>query len=159
MLSGLARDDLTSILVQPRRTGLSDPGSRVATAEERAADLLAIMAAERVERATIGALAAVALPAMLLAAQLPERVRALSLYGAPLTGPLIDAGSNGWTPYNLRVVGMAERCSVIEGDLDLVVLPEREPADIRLGVPSFAAPRDGRSSISRDFKPIHIIWS
>lgn len=107
-VGGLARDDLTTILVQPRGTGLSAPSPRAATLDEQAADLLAVMDAEGVETATIAA-AGVGVPALILAAQHPARVRGLVLYGVPLTGPAIGGEDAGWTPEGARSAEAAWR--------------------------------------------------
>ena len=102
MITGLVRDDLTSIVVQPRGTGLSDPIARVATPAEQAADLLAVLDAEGITDATVNVVGGATLPALLLAAQHPERVRGLVLYGGSLTGPRIDDTADGWTPATAR---------------------------------------------------------
>jgi pimeloyl-ACP methyl ester carboxylesterase len=70
------------ILFDKRGTGLSDPVPGPATLEERTADLAAVMDAAGSERAAILGISEGGAMAMLFAAQHPQRVSSLVLYGA-----------------------------------------------------------------------------
>ncbi len=98
MVSGLARDGLTSILFQQRGFGLSDPVARLPTLAEQAADLLAVLDAEGVRRATLSTIAGTSISGALVAAQHPERVSGIVMLAPVLVGPLVDDCSEGWTP-------------------------------------------------------------
>ena len=143
-VAGLTRNGLTAIVCQERGVGLSDPVERKATVDEQAADLLAIMDAEGVRRATLVGTATTAVPVALVAARQPERVRGLVLVAPAFVGALVCDDAYGWTPetsrafaddyrrcferwgsgasmemwepglmtpYNRRLMAMAERCS------------------------------------------------
>lgn len=70
------------ILFDKRGTGLSDPVPGPATLEERTADLAAVMDAAGSERAAVLGVSEGGAMAMLFAAQHPQRVSSLVLYGA-----------------------------------------------------------------------------
>jgi class 3 adenylate cyclase len=101
-VGGLARDGLTSILFQPRGIGLSGPVARQPTVAEQAEDLLAILDAEAVSRATLVTILGTALPGALVAAQHPERFDGIVLVSPYLTGPLVGGADEGWTPDSAR---------------------------------------------------------
>lgn len=97
-ISSLARDDLGTMAVQERGIGNSSPVARPATPEEHAADVLAMLDAEGVERCTLVGCLATCLPAALIAARHPERVNGLVLISPLIAGPLAADGRWGWTP-------------------------------------------------------------
>jgi class 3 adenylate cyclase len=102
---GLARDGLTSILFQARGLGLSDPVARPPTVADQAADLLAVLDAEGVHRATLATVYSTSLPAALVAAQRPTLVDGIVMLAPCLAGPLAAAGEDdGWTPDQARAV-------------------------------------------------------
>lgn len=101
-IEALAAAGATSILCQERGVGLSDPVARLATIEESAADLLAVLDAEGVERATLVGTLSRGLAAMLLAAQHPERVTAVILCGTIIAGARVTDSEYGWTPETSR---------------------------------------------------------
>jgi class 3 adenylate cyclase/pimeloyl-ACP methyl ester carboxylesterase len=101
---GLARDGLTSILFQPRGVGLSDPIDRPATVAEQATDLMAILRAEGVRRATLSTVYLTALPAALVAAQHPELVKGMVMLVPCIAGPLVDDPDGGWTSETARAM-------------------------------------------------------
>ena len=72
-MSRLSPGGGASILLQERGVGLSEPVERKATVDEQAADVLAVMDAEGVGRATLVGLAGAALAVALVAARHPER--------------------------------------------------------------------------------------
>jgi class 3 adenylate cyclase/pimeloyl-ACP methyl ester carboxylesterase len=94
----LAQDGLTNVFLQERGFGLSDPELRVATIDEQAADLVTVLDAERIERATLVGNISTSLPVALVAAQQPDRVHGVVLIEPWIAGPLAAPGEFGFTP-------------------------------------------------------------
>ena len=63
MASLLGQDGLTNVFLQERGFGLSDPEHRIGSVDEQAADLVAVLDAEGIERATLVSDASTSLPA------------------------------------------------------------------------------------------------
>jgi class 3 adenylate cyclase/pimeloyl-ACP methyl ester carboxylesterase len=97
VVGSLVRDGVSSLLLQERGVGLSDPVERKATVDEQAADVLAVMDAEGVRRATLVGTVTTALAVALVAARHPERVHGLLLIAPMIVGPLAAEGDHGWT--------------------------------------------------------------
>jgi len=91
--------------LQRRGVGLSEPIGYVPTIEQQADDILAIMDAEGMRRATIGGVLSTCAVAAFLAARDPNRVRNLVLVQPVLAGPLSDSRLEaGWPPDDVHVI-------------------------------------------------------
>jgi len=85
------------ILMDPRGLGLSDRLTAVPTMDERVADLLAVLDAAGSERATLFGNADTGPPSIAAAAEHPERVDGLILFGTYAKASASDDYSLGWT--------------------------------------------------------------
>lgn len=99
------------VMFDKRGTGLSDPVSRVPTLEERTDDIRAVLDDAGIERAAVHGVSEGGPMAMLFAAQYPERVTHLSLYGTYAVGPLCPGA--GEDP---RILAWKERVMPILDD-------------------------------------------
>jgi pimeloyl-ACP methyl ester carboxylesterase len=85
------------VMMQRRGVGLSDRLSYVPTVEQQADDILAVMDAVGIHRATLSALFGTCGGAALLAANAPERVASLVLSNPLAQGVGPDHESHGWS--------------------------------------------------------------
>ena len=86
-------------MLQRRGFGLSDPVPYSPTVEQQADDIVAVMDAVGMRRATLGGHFAMCGAVALVAARHPERVKNLLLVQPLATGPHADtAAANGWDP-------------------------------------------------------------
>jgi class 3 adenylate cyclase/pimeloyl-ACP methyl ester carboxylesterase len=85
------------VMMQRRGVGLSDRLSYVPTLEQQADDILAVMDAVGIRKATLSALLGTCGPAALVAAKAPERVHALVLVNPLAQGVPADAAPHGWS--------------------------------------------------------------
>ena len=85
------------VMIQRRGVGLSDRLTYVPTVEQQADDILAVMDAVGIRRATLSALFGTCGGAALVAANAPERVAALVLSNPLAQGVAPDNEPQGWT--------------------------------------------------------------
>lgn len=86
-----------TVHLQRRGFGLSDRVTYAPTVEQQADDVLAIMDAIGMRRATLVGLLGTAAPLALLAAKAPERVNGLVFYNPMFQGPRSSGELHGWT--------------------------------------------------------------
>ena len=91
--AGFAR----TILMQRRGFGLSDQVTYTPTVEQQADDVLAVMDAVGMRRATLGGILGTCAPLILVAAQAPERVNGLVLLNPIVCGLQAREDRHGWT--------------------------------------------------------------
>lgn len=157
MLSALGR----VIIFDKRGTGLSDPADSATRFDQRAQDLGVVMDAAGSERAVLMGLSEGGPLSILFAAQSPERVRSLILYGtfangARIGGALIDAfhdaiehwgtgrtasifSSSGGSAMRTRLAAVFERASASPGMARALVESVRT-ADVTAALPLLDMP-------------------
>lgn len=157
MLSSFAR----VIIFDKRGTGLSDPGDSAARFDQRVGDILAVMDAAGSERAVLMGVSEGGPLSILFAAQNPERVQSLILYGtfakgSLIGGDLIDAfdsaianwgsgrtaaifSSEGDSPVRRRLAAVFERASASPGMARALVDSVRT-ADVSSALPMIDMP-------------------
>lgn len=86
---------------QRRGFGLSEQVSYIPTLEQQADDVLAVMDAVGMQRATLWGLYSTCAPLALVAARAPDRVTGLVLHGALAQGIESAGELHGWTPEEL----------------------------------------------------------
>jgi class 3 adenylate cyclase/pimeloyl-ACP methyl ester carboxylesterase len=90
-----------TVYFQHRGFGLSESLSYIPTLEQQAADVLAVMDAVGMRRATLIGILATSAPVALVAATAPERVNALVLVNPVSQGPECGGALQGWTKREL----------------------------------------------------------
>jgi class 3 adenylate cyclase/pimeloyl-ACP methyl ester carboxylesterase len=134
-ISALSRQGLTSIMVQQRGLGISDPVPRRPTVAEQASDLVAILDAESVTQATLFSIYSMNMAAALVAAQHPERVGGLVMVSPFLVAPGVSDTEHGWTAEQAAVVVERYRRAVDEWGTG---------ASLRLWDPNLCTPHNTR---------------
>lgn len=101
------------VIFQRRGFGMSDPVSYVPTIEQQAEDIVAVMDAVGMQRATLCAPFTMCAGMALVAATNPDRAQNLLLIHPLVIGPLQpDAAANGWTPDEIEESVTAWRAAI-----------------------------------------------